>query len=121
MVNELQRQKSELEAIKRMQVDQITKTFEIEVSKLNNQNQKLQTDLLQKSIALQNLEGEMKKIENTNRNIQKINKEKMLEYQRKMATLNSQINLTQNLYQNFLQAKSRSSNSSSATNGNRKE
>lgn len=49
----------------------------------------------------------MKKIESTSRNIDKINKEKMLEYQRKMATLNSEINLTQNLYQNFLQAKSR--------------
>lgn len=55
----------------------------------------------------------MKKIESTNRNIEKINKEKMLEYQRKMATLNSEINLTQNLYQNFLQAKSRAANAGS--------
>ena len=95
-----------------MEVDQITKTFEIEVTKLTNHNQKLQTDLLQRSIAVETLEGELKKIENTNRNIEKINKEKMLEYQRKMATLNSEINLTQNLYQNFLQAKSRTKRSS---------
>ena len=41
MVNELERQKSELEAIKRMEVDQVTKTLEIEISRLTSQNQKL--------------------------------------------------------------------------------
>ena len=34
-----------------MQVEQIKKKFEIEVSRLTNQNEKLQTDLLNKSIA----------------------------------------------------------------------
>jgi hypothetical protein len=31
----------------------------------------------------------------------------MVEYQKKMATLNNEINVTQNLYQAFLDAKSR--------------
>lgn len=37
-----------------------------------------------------------------------MNKEKMVEYQRKMATLNNEINLTQNLYQAFMKSKARS-------------
>ena len=46
-------------------------------------------------------------MEHVNKNIDRINKEKLLEYQKKMATLNNEINLTQNLYQSFLDAKSR--------------
>lgn len=90
-----------------MQVDQIEKRYEIQVTRLTNQNEKLQTDLLNKSIAFENLEGEFKKLEHINKNIERINKEKLLEYQKKMATLNNEINLTQNLYQSFLEAKSR--------------
>lgn len=37
----------------------------------------------------------------------RINKEKMIDYERKMATLNAEINLTQNLYDSFLSAKSK--------------
>jgi hypothetical protein len=37
----------------------------------------------------------------------KHNKDKLAEYQKKMATLNMEINLTQNLYNTFLDAKSR--------------
>lgn len=91
-----------------MEVDQIRKKFQIEVSKLTNQNEKLQTDLLNKSIAYENLEGEFKKLQFVNKNIDRINKEKLVEYQKKMATLNNEINLTQNLYQSFIDAKSRS-------------
>ena len=32
----------------------------------------------------------------------------MIDYQKKMATLNNEINITQNLYQSFLDAKTRS-------------
>jgi 16S rRNA G527 N7-methylase RsmG len=53
------------------------------------------------------LETEFKKLEHINKNIDRINKEKLLEYQKKMATLNNEINLTQNLYQSFIEAKSR--------------
>lgn len=35
-------------------------------------------------------------------------KEKLVDYQKKMATLNNEINLTENLYQSFIDAKSRS-------------
>lgn len=40
-----------------MEVDQIQKKYEIEVSRLTNQNEKLQTELLNKSIAYENLES----------------------------------------------------------------
>lgn len=68
----------------------------------------MQTDLLNKSIAFENLENEFKKLEYVNKNIDRINKEKLVDYQKKMATLNNEINLTQNLYQSFIDAKSRS-------------
>ena len=68
----------------------------------------MQTDLLNKSIAFENLENEFKKLEFVNKNIDRINKEKLVDYQKKMATLNNEINLTQNLYQSFIDAKSRS-------------
>lgn len=57
-----------------MEVDQVRKKFEIEVSKLTSQNEKLQTDLLNKSIAFENLENEFKKLEHINKNIDRINK-----------------------------------------------
>jgi hypothetical protein len=39
--------------------------------------------------------------------MEKINKDKILDYEKKMATLNSEINLTQQLYQTFMEAKAR--------------
>jgi hypothetical protein len=36
-----------------------------------------------------------------------LNKEKLADYQKKMATMNSEILLTQNLYQNLIEAKSK--------------
>ena len=44
---------------------------------------------------------------NTTKNADRINKEKLIDYERKMATLNAEINLTQNLYNSFLSAKSK--------------
>ncbi len=44
---------------------------------------------------------------NQYRNVEKINKEKLADYHKKMATINSEILLTQNLYQSFIDAKSR--------------
>ena len=63
---------------------------------------------MNKTLSYDSLEGEFKKLEHVNKNIERINKEKLLEYQKKMATLNNEINLTQNLYQTFIEAKSRS-------------
>ena len=107
LTSEIEKQKNELEAIKRMEVDQIRKKCEIEITRLNNLNEKLQTDLLNKEIAFGELESEFKKLEHINKNIDKINKEKMIEYQKKMATLNNEINLTQNLYKTFLESTAR--------------
>ncbi len=39
--------------------------------------------------------------------MEKINKEKLFDYEKKMATLNSEINLTQELYKAFTDAKAR--------------
>ena len=55
-----------------------------------------------KKLAYEELEQEFKKLEHINKNIERINKEKLVEYQKTMATLNNEINLTQNLYQSFL-------------------
>ena len=44
------------------------------MTRLTNQNEKLQTDLLNKSLSLENLESEFKKLEHINKNIDKINK-----------------------------------------------
>ncbi len=44
---------------------------------------------------------------NTRKNVERINKEKTVDYERKMATLNAEINLTQNLYNSFVTAKSK--------------
>ncbi len=104
---ELERQKSELEAIKRMEVDQIRKKMEIELTRLMSENEKLQNVVQQKTIGLENLEEEFKKLEHINRNVEKINKERLVEYEKKMATLNSEINLTKTLYDRFLQVKAR--------------
>jgi uncharacterized protein (DUF3084 family) len=59
---ELERQKSELEAIKRMEVDQIRRKTEIELTKLMSENEKLTTQLQNKTISLENLETEFKKL-----------------------------------------------------------
>ena len=105
--SELERQKSELEAIKRMEVDQLRRKMEIELTKLMSENEKLNTNLQNKSIAFDNLEEEFKKLEHINKNVDRISKEKLVEYEKKMATLNSEINLTKTLYDKFLENKSR--------------
>jgi 16S rRNA G527 N7-methylase RsmG len=61
----------------------------------------------QKTIGLENMEEEFKKLEHINRNVEKINKERLIEYEKKMATLNSEINLTKTLYDRFLEVKAR--------------
>ncbi len=39
--------------------------------------------------------------------MEKINRQKLIDYEKKMATLNNEINLTQQLYQAFMEAKAR--------------
>lgn len=63
--------------------------------------------MLNKSIALEKAEAEVKKLDYQQRNMEKINKEKLFDYEKKMATLNSEINLTQELYKAFTEAKAR--------------
>ena len=60
-----------------------------------------------KTLALDNLEEEFKKLEHLNKVMDRINKDKMVEYEKKMATLNSEINLTETLYNQFMEAKAR--------------
>ena len=81
--------------------------MEVELTKLMNENEKLQTGLQQKSLALDNMEEEFKKLEHVNKVMDRINKDKLVEYEKKMATLNSEINLTQTLYNQLLEAKAR--------------
>lgn len=48
----------------------------------------MQTDLVKKNILCENLQEELKKLQAMNKNIEIINKEKLVEYEKKMATLN---------------------------------
>lgn len=67
----------------------------------------MKTELLHKSIALEKAQAEVKKLDFEQRNMEKINRQKLVDYEKKMATLNSEINLTQQLYQAFMEAKAR--------------
>ena len=67
----------------------------------------MKTELLHKSIALEKAQAEVKKLDFEQRNTEKINRQKLVDYEKKMATLNSEINLTQQLYQAFMEAKAR--------------
>jgi hypothetical protein len=58
-------------------------------------------------LAFEELQDEFKKLEHVNKNIDKINKETLIEYQKKMATLNQEILISQNLYRTFMEAKAR--------------
>lgn len=58
-------------------------------------------------INLDRIQEEYQKLANTRKNAERINKEKAVEYERKMAALNAEINLTQNLYNSFMSAKSK--------------
>jgi hypothetical protein len=49
----------------------------------------------------------VKKLDYQQRNIEKISREKLIDYEKKMATLNSEINLTQQLYKAFMDAKAK--------------
>ena len=60
-----------------------------------------------KKIDYQKLEDEFRKVSSQYKNIQKINKDKMTDYNKKVSTLNSQILLTKNLYENLITAKSK--------------
>ena len=64
-----------------MQLDQVHRQYEIEVTRINNENQKLQNDLTQIRINFDKLEEEYKKEKNTNKNIDRISKEKIIEYE----------------------------------------
>lgn len=54
--------------------------MEMTVNSLATENSKLKTDLLNKSIALENMENEFKKLEHFNKNADRIQKEKLLDY-----------------------------------------
>lgn len=50
LMNELERQKSDLEAMKRMEIDQVKKKYELEVTRLTNLAERLQNELAAKKI-----------------------------------------------------------------------
>jgi len=53
------------------------------------------------------LESEFKKIDYKHRNADKLQRDKIKEYEQKMITLTQEINITQDLYKAFLEAKAR--------------
>ena len=54
--SQLERQKAQLQTIKRMEVDQMRRKMQIELTKLMSQNEKLQNKLIQRTNAFENLE-----------------------------------------------------------------
>lgn len=68
---------------------------------------KLKAELAQSKLQYNELDDNFKKVSSLVASEARLNKDKLVEYQKKMATLNMEINLAQNLYNNFIEAKSR--------------
>ena len=90
-----------------MEVDQLRKKYEIESARLITSNEQLKTEILNKTIQFENMESEFKRLDYKHRNADKLQRDKIKEYEQKMITLTQEINITQNLYQAFLEAKAR--------------
>jgi hypothetical protein len=56
---------------------------------LRHANERLQSELVSKKLDYDNLETEFRKVSSQYKNIDKINKEKLVDYQKKISTLNS--------------------------------
>lgn len=106
-VSRLEKQKIQLQTLKNIEVDQVKRKYELDTTRVVQENEKLKNDLVNKTVALERAEAEVRRLDYNHRNMEKINKEKVLDYEKKMATLNSEINLTQQLYKAFLDAKAR--------------
>ena len=50
------------------------------MTKLKNDNEKLQTDLVKKNLQCENLEDDLKRLEALNKNIEIMNREKLVDY-----------------------------------------
>lgn len=68
---------------------------------------KLKAELAQLKLQYNELDDNFKKVSSLVASEARLNKDKLVEYQKKMATLNMEINLAQNLYNSFIEAKSR--------------
>ena len=90
-----------------MEVDQLRKKYEIESSRLITSNEQLKTEILNKTIQFENMESEFKKLDYKHRNADKLQRDKIKDYEQKMITLTQEINITQNMYQALLEAKAR--------------
>lgn len=69
-----------------MEFDQQNK-LQINKNRLKNKNQKLLTEMFKRNIHCENLKDELKKSHALSKNIEIINKEKLIQYEKKMATL----------------------------------
>jgi hypothetical protein len=107
ITSQLGKQRIEIETLRNIEMDQIKRQYEMDTTRITQENEKLKTDLLNKALALEKAEAEVKRLDYQHRNMEKISREKLLDYEKKMATLNSEINLTQSLYQTFMEAKAR--------------
>ena len=88
-----------------MEIEQVRKKYDLEVTRLTHLSDQLQADLTKKTLECEKSEEELKKQAHRHKNAEKISKEKMASYHKKMASLNSEILLTQNLYQSLVGAK----------------
>jgi hypothetical protein len=50
------------------------------MTKLKNDNEKLQTDLVKKNLLCENLEDDLKRLQALNKNIEIMNREKLVDY-----------------------------------------
>ncbi len=88
--------------MKLMEIDQMRKRYEMENAKLTTTNEQLKTEILNKTIAFENMESEFKKLDYKHRNADKLQRDKIKDYEHKMITLTQEINITENLYKTFL-------------------
>jgi hypothetical protein len=55
LAGEIERQKAEFESMKKMQIDQVHRQYEIEMTRVSNDNQRLQNELTELRISFEKL------------------------------------------------------------------
>ena len=103
-MHEIEKQQIDLELAKKQEVEDLKKKHEIELDRYRFELSNLQTQLNTRNIEIEKLNEELKKLDSSS---EKVLKGKFQEYQQKLAALNSEIHLTQNLYNSFMEGKSR--------------
>lgn len=62
----------------RIELDKEKKRMDVDVTRLRNENERLQTELVKKNLMCENLEDEVRKMQAVGKNVEVVNKEKLI-------------------------------------------